>query len=134
VAETARDGRSWLIADTVMLLLFAFSVVVQFNDPDRLRWAAIYAAAALACLLSVARRLPWGLPALIGTAAILWAVSLAPDVVGRVPFLDMFGAFEMKDEGIEVSREMYGLVLVATWMAILTWRAVRRAPGRSHRS
>ena len=37
---------SWWEWHVLMLLAFVFSVIVQFNDPDPLLWAAIYAAAA----------------------------------------------------------------------------------------
>jgi hypothetical protein len=49
-------------------------------------------------------------------------------VFGKIPFGDMFGAFEMKNTGIEESREMYGLLLVAIWMgavAVTAWRRRR---------
>jgi hypothetical protein len=42
----------------------------------------------------------------------------------------MFGAFEMESAAIEESREMYGLLLVAGWMAVLTLRARRRGQGQ----
>ena len=48
-----------------MLLLFTFGAVVQVNDPDPVRWIAIYALAAAACLLSLLRRLHWTLPAFL---------------------------------------------------------------------
>jgi Transmembrane family 220, helix len=108
-----------------MLLLFAFGAAVQFNDPDPARWIAVYALAAVACLLSLLRRLHWTLPAILGAVTLVWAATLAPHVVGRVPFGDMFGAFEMKNVGIEESREMYGLLIIAAWMAVLAVRARR---------
>lgn len=108
-----------------MLVLFAFSVVVQVNDPDPLRWMALYGLAAVACALSlVARARPW-FPALVGVIALGWAATLAPRVLGNVPFSDMFGAFEMRSTGIEESREMYGLLIVAAWMAAVAVRASR---------
>ena len=109
----------WRLVDAIFLLMFLFSVVVQFNDPDPLPWVAIYGLAAAACALSLLGRLRAWLPGLIAAVALLWAINLAPRVVGRVPFLEMFGAFEMKNVGVEESREMYGLLLVALWMAIL---------------
>ena len=117
-----------------MLLLFTFGAVVQVNDPDPARWIAVYALAAAACLLALLRRLPWTLPAFLCAAALAWAATLAPRVVGRVPFRDMFGAFEMRNVGIEESREMYGLLIIAAWMAVLAVRARRgSAQGRSSR-
>jgi transmembrane protein TMEM220 len=36
--------------DLTMALLFAFAAALQFNDPDPIRWIAIYGAA---CVLSL---------------------------------------------------------------------------------
>jgi hypothetical protein len=47
-------------------------------------------------------------------------------VLGNVRFIEMFGAFEMKNIGVEESREMYGLLIVAVWMAVLTVAPVTR--------
>ncbi len=121
------DSRAWRAADAVMLLLFTLGAVVQLNDPDPIRWIAIYALAAGACLLSLLRRTHWALPALLCAAALAWAATLAPHVVGRVPFGEMFGAFEMKNVGVEESREMYGLLIIAAWMGVLALRAGRGA-------
>lgn len=116
----------WTGADVVMLLAFVFSVLVQVNDPDPLVWMTVYGLAAVACGLSIARRGHWTFPAAVAVATVIWAVTIAPRVVGRVPFLDMFGAFEMADAGIEESREMYGMLLVAAWMTVLSVRRARR--------
>ena len=108
-----------------MLVLFGFGALVQINDPDPGRWIAVYALAALACLFSLRRRLHWAFPALLCAVSLIWAATLAPNVVGRVPFGEMFGAFEMKNVGVEESREMYGLLIIAAWMAVLAVRARR---------
>jgi hypothetical protein len=100
---------------------------VQYNDPDPYAWMVIYGAAAVACWLSLRSKLPRWLPMVVALVAILWATTILPRVLGKVPFLDMFAAWEMKDEGIEQSREMYGLFLVAGWMLVLAWRQVRAA-------
>jgi hypothetical protein len=109
-----------------MLLLFAFGAAVQFNDPDPARWIAVYGLATVACLLSLLRRLHWAFPALLCVVTLVWSATLARHVIGRVPFSAMFGAFEMKDVGIEESREMYGLLIIAAWMTALALRARRR--------
>ena len=114
---------AWKVADALFLLMFVFSVIVQVNDPDPLIWMAIYGAAAVACLLSLMGRLPWRFAVLTGVIALAWAATIAPRVIGQVPFLDMFAEFEMKDIGVEESREMYGLLIVGGWMAILGHRA-----------
>ena len=116
-------GVAWKAADVLFLLMFAFSVVVQLNDPDPLPWMLVYGAAALACLLSLLGKLPWQLAVVTGIIALAWAASIAPRVIGQVPFMDMFAEFEMKDIGVEESREMYGLILIGGWMSILGHRA-----------
>lgn len=118
--------RLWGIANAVMLLAFVFSVAVQYNDPDGIVWMVLYGLAAIVCGLALARRQYRFFAAAVLVASLLWAASLAPRVLGHVPFLDMFGAFEMKNIGIEESREMYGLLIVAVWMAVLTIAPVTR--------
>ena len=109
------------IANLVFTLLFALAVVVQYNDPDPLGWMAIYGAAAAACGLSVARRCPRWLPPAILLVAALWAFSLARGGASDVAtFFDLFAEWEMKNVRYEEAREMWGLLIVAGWMAVLT--------------
>jgi len=114
------------ILNYVMTAAFLFSVIVQYNDPDPLLWMAIYGAAAAACVLAVLGRNRWPLPAVIGLVALVWALSYAPQVLGKVGFGELFEAFEMKDTRVEVGREMGGLLIVAFWMAALTVVSLRR--------
>jgi hypothetical protein len=118
----------WGLANVVMLLAFVFSVVVQFNDPDAFVWIAMYSLAALACALVLLGRGHWVFPAILMVATLAWAAALAPRVLGHVRFLDMFGAFEMANAGIEESREMYGLLVVTVWMAVLTIAGMKGRP------
>jgi hypothetical protein len=110
-----------------MTAAFLFSVAVQYNDPDPLRWMAIYGAAAAACILTLKGRGWWPLPAAIGVIALVWALGYAPQVIGKVRFGELFEAFEMKDERVEVAREMGGLLIIAFWMAVLMVASIRRA-------
>jgi len=114
---------AWKVADALFFLMFAFSVVVQVNDPDPLPWMLMYGAAAVACLLSLTGKLKWQFAVVTGIIALAWAASIAPRVIGQVPFMDMFAEFEMKDIGVEESREMYGLILIGGWMALLGHRS-----------
>jgi hypothetical protein len=116
------------VLNGAMAALFAFAAAVQYNDPDPLRWMALYLAAAAACVLAVLGRLPRWLPIVVGIAALAWAATLAPHVLGRVGLGEMVEAWEMKDVRVEEGREMYGLLIVAAWMAVLAWarRRTRR--------
>lgn len=119
-------SRAWTIANAVMLVAFAFSVVVQCNDPDPLAWVAIYTAATIVCGLELRRRTHPAAPAAVVAVALIWATTLAPRVIGKVPFGSMFDEFEMANIPIEESREMYGLVFIAGWMAAVAVAAWRR--------
>jgi hypothetical protein len=103
-----------------MTVVFLCAVAVQYNDPDPGRWMAIYGLAALACGLSLADRLPRPAPILIGLAALIWAATIAPGVVGRVSVNDLFESFTMKSQSVEEAREMGGLLIVTGWMALLS--------------
>jgi hypothetical protein len=116
----------WNLANGVMLVAFALSLVVQYNDPDGWAWMVLYALAAVVCGLALAQRSYRLFAGALLVVCLLWAAILAPRVLGNVRFLDMFGAFEMKNLGIEESREMYGLLIVAVWMAVLTIAPVTR--------
>ena len=106
-------------ANHVMILAFLFSAIVQYNDPDPLIWMAIYGAAMIACLLFALGKLPSYLPAIVASIALVWALSLASQVIGKVGFTELFQAFEMKDERIEAGREFGGLLIVVFWMSAL---------------
>jgi len=115
------------MANVLMALLFALGAAVQYNDPDPLRWMAIYLAAAAVCVLAALDRAPWQLPAALGGAALAWAATLVSRVVGTVAIGDLFAAWEMESAGVEEGREMYGLLIIAAWMAVLAIVVHRRA-------
>lgn len=121
----------WTGANALMLLMFAASVAVQINDPDPIWWMAMYGAAAIVAGREVTRRNKPLLPGLVSLVALVWAATIAPRVIGKIPFGSMFQAFEMKDLGVEESREMYGLLLVAVWMAAVALAAWRRKTPRA---
>jgi hypothetical protein len=107
----------------LMLGLFVFSLIVQYNDPDALRWMTIYGLAAVACIVALKRPAHWLLPGALGLLALGWAGTLALRVWGQVGLGELFEAWEMKDERVEEAREMGGLLIVAAWMLVLCWRA-----------
>lgn len=113
------------IANYFASAVFVFGAIVQLNDPDPLAWMTTYLAAAVACIVHIrAPRFVWLAAALV-LLCIGWALKLAPNVMGHIPFLSMFSAWEMKNVGIEQSREMYGLLIIGLWMSVLTVRSFR---------
>jgi hypothetical protein len=109
-----------------MCALFIFSAAVQVNDPDPWVWIPVYLAAAAMCVWEMRRRTHWVAPLALVVLTVVWAGTIAPRVLGKVGFLEMFSAWEMKNIGIEEEREMYGLLIVAAWMGIIGWVARRR--------
>ncbi len=55
-----------------MALLFLFCMAVQVNDPDPLRWIALYGLAGLSCGLSYFGRLPRMVPLALGWLSFVW--------------------------------------------------------------
>ena len=114
------------ILNYIMTACFLFSTIVQYNDPDPVVWMLIYGLAGLACVLAIMGRLHWIFPAVVGGVALAWALTIASNVIGKVAFRELFEAFEMKDERVEVAREFGGLLIVTFWMAALVFHSLRR--------
>ena len=114
-----------------MALLFAFAAAVQFNDPDPIRWIAIYTAAcALSLVMFFKRRVPPAMVIAVLVIALAWAATIALGGPTASEYEHMFDAWEMKSPSVEEAREASGLLIVAVWMMVLTIRA-RRAPVRT---
>jgi hypothetical protein len=112
---------NWIFA-----AVFLLAVVVQYNDPDPLRWMAIYGAAcALSAVCAVRGRAPRVLTATVAVVAVVWGLDWALDVSGISSYLHMFDAWEMKSPIIEEAREASGLFIVAGWMLVLFTHATR---------
>lgn len=101
-----------------MTALYLVSVALQYNDPDPLRWMAIYGAAAVASAFLPLRR--WAIPLsfAVAAAALVWAVVLFPDIWGRVGFTDLWRKMSEKGGAVEVEREIGGLVIVVGWLVL----------------
>jgi transmembrane protein TMEM220 len=114
------------IANWFMTALFVFSTVVQYNDPDPIRWMAIYGSATIACLQVGRHRYHHLLPIGVGLAAAAWAGSMLPTMFAEVRFMDLFKSMSDKGGSAELAREFTGLLIVTGWMAVLSLVARRR--------
>ena len=96
----------------VFTVLFAYAAYVQYNDPDALKWMAIYGTAAFASLLFA-----------LDNLRLLWAIVLTVFYAGLT-----FYTWPEKFEGvtigqgdivnIERGREALGLLIAAVAMGI----------------
>jgi hypothetical protein len=117
------------VVNGVMALLFAVAVAVQYNDPDPVRWMALYGAAFVIALMAAVRgRGPIVAAAGVGAVALVWGLYWA--VTSGTPltlYEHMFDAWEMKNTAIEEAREASGLFIVAVWMAIVAAQSRKQA-------
>jgi hypothetical protein len=111
----------------VMAALFALAVAVQYNDPDPLRWMAIYGlACGAAAVRAAGRSVPLAFVLAVGVIALAWGSAVAGNGPVRQVYRHMFDAWEMASLPVEEAREASGLFIVALWMGVLTvseWRS-----------
>lgn len=113
-------------SNIVMMLAFVLSAAVQYNDNDAATWVAIYGAAALCCFLQLLRKPNAAAMAIVAAIALLWALSLLPDVLGKVGFRELFESFGMQGQSVEEAREIGGLLLISGWMLVLLSATLER--------
>jgi len=108
---------------TLAGLLFAYSAVIQLNDPDPIRWFSLYAAAAVLSATSVFVSIPRSLFVGLALVAGLWATTLLPSVLSVRSFT-----------GSEEERELAGLIFVVVTSVALWLSGVRRGGAQADRS
>lgn len=107
----------WLVgANLAFAALFAVAAALQYNDPDPLRWVALYAGAAAATIAALHARGGWRAALVVAAVAGLWAALLWSDVLGRVEATDLWRKMSAKGGKVEEYREAGGLTLVAAWL------------------
>ena len=111
-----------IVLNTLFLIAYLLSALVQFNDPDALPWIAIYLAGAAMCAAQYRKKQPrWLPPALLGITTV-WILFLLPAIIGQVSITEIFESISMKTKAVEEAREIGGLALVTVWAAVLTFR------------
>jgi hypothetical protein len=123
---TGRTGRTFVGANLLAATVFLASALLQYNDPDPIRWIGLYGSAALACLAH--DRLPGHrlLALAVAAVAFVWAATLA-GVLPRMDVADLFRTMKAETPVIEESRELLGLLLVGVWMIFLLCRGRRKS-------
>jgi len=111
-----------VVSNYVMAAVFLLCVAVQYNDPDPVQWMTIYGLAMIACILYLKGKLRWYVSLGIALAALIWAATILPDVLGKpADWPHVFGMMHMISPTVEEIREIGGLLIVAIWMLILTF-------------
>ena len=124
------QSRAFGVANRSMAVLFLISAALQFNDPDPLRWAAIYGAAGFACLAAGRFRCSWPLPTGVGLVALVWTAWLSP-ILPEVRLRDLARSMHAETPSIELGREFLGLLVVLGWMVFLVVVSLRERSSRA---
>ena len=105
--------------------LLILSTIVQLNDPDPLRWILCYSVTAIITLCSLIHTLPPSIPPILGLVVLLSSLLVGMDLwmsEGQFDWGSFWNVIAMKNETVELGRELGGLLLVTGWMAVLTWK------------
>ena len=104
---------SWAMAGILLVC-----VVLQYNDPDPIRWMAMYGAGAVASVLLPIKKPAAALALLIGLVAFAWAIYLISTVWGRIALSDLTSKMSEKGGAVEVGREAGGLLIEGVWLMV----------------
>lgn len=63
--------------------------------------------------------------------ALCWSATHVPHVAKFGQLGHMFDHWKMENEDVVYGRELFGLLIVASWMLVLTLASRRRRPARS---
>jgi hypothetical protein len=113
----------------IFLVAFLLSILVQFNDPDPLRWIAIYSIMVVICGLHHFAQLRWYIAAIAIVVSVVWIVSLLPALNQGVPWSEVLGSLTMQNDTVEEVREIGGLLLVLLWAGVLLKRSYTSTQG-----
>jgi hypothetical protein len=106
------------IVHGVLAALFALCALLQYNDPDPLRWALLYACAASAAGLAAVGRPQRLLSSALAGACLAWMSFLADGMAAFVRRGDwslLAATMKAGEPMIEESREFLGLAIVLAW-------------------
>ena len=112
---------------------FGWAAVMQLNDPDPERWAALYTGAAVVALCSaLARPLPRA-AALLSVIALAWAAAIVPELIGTWRPADLGERMSPARPEVEYGRELGGLLILGIYCVLAALLARRpRAPTTPH--
>jgi hypothetical protein len=121
----SRGDVAFAVANATLATLFVYAAAVNLNDPDPLRWVAMYLGTAITSLAAFSKRLPAAVPIALAAVALTWAAVVAWAGIGESHPMKGFPQVGPLRE--EVVREGLGLLLVGGWMVVIAVRARRRA-------
>jgi len=123
------------IFNSIFLLLFVLSAVLQYNDPDPALWILIYLFGAMNCYFAI-RKHQYPRLTLAGFILLLvYAVYLFFDKDGVLTWLiehqaeNIAGSMKASSPWIEETREFFGLMILISVLLINYWDLKRGKVG-----
>lgn len=111
----------------LMAALFAVCVVLQYNDPDPIRWMLVYGAAmGISALLPFDRRVTIA-GFVVGAFALAWAALLVSGIWDKVELSDVVEKMSEKGGAVEEEREAGGMLIEGTWLVLASLYRRRKA-------
>lgn len=98
------------VLNYLMIVLFAYSAVVQLNDPDPLPWFLVYAGALAFCILWIMREVPVTFAFVFAGACLLTGLKLLAYALSRPMWV-----------WDDKMNEPAGLIIVFLWVSSLAW-------------
>jgi hypothetical protein len=111
----------------VFAVLCVISAGLQYNDPDPIRWAALYLAAGATAVVALVRPRLWWTALAVALGAAAWAALLWSGVVTHVEPSDLWRKMSEKGGKVEELREAGGLSIVFVGCGLAALRARRSA-------
>jgi hypothetical protein len=99
-----------------MAALLGVCVALQYNDPDPIRWIAIYGAGAIVSAVLPAKRVLVPLAIAVGLGAAAWAIYLVHKTWGVIELSDLTNKMSEYGGAVEEGREAGGLGIEAVWL------------------
>ncbi|PPK88822.1 transmembrane family 220 protein [Neolewinella xylanilytica] len=108
----------------LVAVLFALFAYWQLNDPDWPLWVAMYGSVSVVGLWSFLARPPRVLIYLALGVAVIWMLTLVPDLFNWISDGMPTIAGQMKAESphIELTREFFGLLITSVTLGLYVWR------------
>ena len=118
------------IGNWIFGLLFLAAAILQWNDPDPLRWILIYLGAGIVSIAATHRPAIWKAAVLVAIVGAIWAATLLPEVADNFQFSNLVSTMKVESPEIEKSRELLGLLMIASWMIVVVFNCRPRQSTR----
>jgi len=108
--------------------LLLLSALVQWNDPDPFRWIVCYSVTAIITLCSLIHPIPSSIPLIWGIVVLLSSLFVGMDFLmseEQFEWDSFWNVMTMKNEAVELGRELGGLLLVTGWLTVLALNSKR---------